>query len=239
MDLKDINYLDYGENLKGTIVLLHGWGQNTEMMDMLGRPFKSEFRIINIDLPGFGKSPEPPKAWRVQDYAELVNSLLKSLNVQKPILIGHSFGGRVAICYAAKYETDKIVLLSSPFRPSKKKASLKVKIYKFIKKLKALKPLANYLQNKWGSEDYKNATGTMRGTLVNVVNEDLTSFAKDIKVPVLLIYGKEDEDVPLSEAKALENLIEDCGLIEYDNAHHYAYLEKLNDTITILNNFLE
>ena len=145
----------------------------------------------------------------------------------------------MAICYGAKYETDKIVLLSSPFRPSKKKTSLKVKIYKFIKKLKVLKPLASYLQNKWGSEDYKNATGTMRGTLVNVVNEDLTSFAKDIKVPVLLIYGKEDEDVPLSEAKALESLIEDCGLIEYDNAHHYAYLEKLNDTITILNNFLE
>lgn len=239
MNIKDINYLDYGTNNEGVIVLLHGWGQNTEMMDMLGRPFADRFRIINIDLPGFGKTPEPPVPWTVEDYAKKINDLLKYLKIKDPILVGHSFGGRIAICYAAKYGASKVVLLSSPFRPGKAKVSIKVKIYKFIKKIVFLKPLARYLRNKWGSTDYKNASEITRGTLVKVVNEDLSDYAKQIKAPVLLIYGKEDKDVPIEEARDLEKLIEDCGLIEYENAHHYAYLEKLNDTLAILNNFWE
>ncbi len=239
MNIKDINYLDYGTNIEGVIVLLHGWGQNVEMMDMLGRPFAGRFRIINIDLPGFGKTPEPPEPWTVEDYAKKVNDLLKSLNIKEPILIGHSFGGRIAICYAAKYGASKVVLLSSPFRPGKRKASIKVRIYKFIKKFKLFRSFASYLRNKWGSSDYKNASEITRGTLVKVVNEDLSNYAKAITAPVLLIYGKEDKDVPIEEARCLENLIADCGLIEYENAHHYAYLEKLNDTIAILNNFWE
>ena len=239
MNIKDINYLDYGTPLEGVIVLLHGWGQNVEMMDMLGRPFAKRFRIINIDLPGFGKTPEPPVPYSVEDYAKKVNDLLKHLKVKNPILVGHSFGGRISICYAAKYGASKVVLLSSPFRPGKAKVSIKVKIYNFIKKIKFLKLFANYLRNKWGSTDYKNASDILRGTLVKVVNEDLSTYAKAITAPVLLIYGKEDKDVPIEEARELEKLITDCGLIEYENAHHYAYLEKLNDTIAILNNFWE
>lgn len=239
MNINDINYLDYGTNKLGTIVLLHGWGQNTEMMDMLGRPFAALFRIINIDLPGFGKSPEPNEPFSVSDYALVINRLLKKLKVDNPILIGHSFGGRVSICYAAKYGAKKVVLLSSPFRPGKKKASIKVKIYNFVKKIKFLKKFSLYLREKWGSTDYKNASEIIRITLIKTVNEDLTNYAVNIRCPVLLIYGKEDQDVPIEEARALEKLIPDCGLVEYENAHHYAYLEKLNDTLAILNNFLE
>lgn len=239
MDIKNINYLDYGKDNLGTIVLLHGWGQNIEMMDMLGRPFQKDFRVIVLDFPGFGESPEPSKPSSVDDYTEMLNKLLTKLKVNKPILVGHSFGGRVAICYSSKYDTEKVVLLSSPFRPSKKKSSLKTKIYKIVKKIKLLKPLANYLRNKWGSADYKSASEINRGTLVKVVNQDLTENAKKIKCPVLLIYGKQDKDVPIEEARVLETLIEDAGLVEYDNAHHYAYLEKLNQTLAILKNFFE
>lgn len=242
MDIKDINFLDYGERDKQAIVLLHGWGQNTEMMDMLGRPFMEKYRIINIDLPGFGLSKEPPEPWGVEQYTDMVYKILSSLKVDKPILIGHSFGGRIAICYAAKYESAKVVLLSAPFRPKgtkNTKTSIKVKIYKTVKKIKFLKGFSEYLRNKWGSEDYKNASDINRGSLVKVVNEDLTPFAKEINVPVLLIYGKEDPDVLIDEARALEKIIPDCGLVEYERCHHYAYLEKLNDTILVLNNFFE
>lgn len=240
MNIKDINYLDYGVDKQGTIVLLHGWGQNIEMMDMLGRPFSDKFRVIVLDLPGFGKSPEPSKPSSVSDYAKAVYTLLQSLKVDNPILVGHSFGGRISICYAAKYPTSKVVLLSAPFRPSTQKSSnWRVKIFNFVKKFKILKGLREYLRNKWGSEDYKNASEINRGTLVKVVNEDLTKYAKTIKCPVLMIYGKEDTAVPIAEAHVLEKLIEDAGLVEYDNAHHYAYLERLNQTLAILNNFFE
>lgn len=239
MNIKDINYLDYGNAKLGTIVLMHGWGQNIEMMDMLGRPFMDNFRIINIDLPGFGGTPEPPEAWAISDYAQMINKLLKEINVQNPILIGHSFGGRIAIYYAAVYGADKVVLLSAPFRPAKAKVSIKVKIYKFVKKISFLKPLAKYLRNKWGSTDYKNASDINRVTLIKTVNEDLTDKAKEIKAPVLLIYGKDDKDVLIEEAKELEKIIPDCGLVEFAGAHHYAYLEKLSDTLAILNNFFD
>ena len=239
MNLKDINYLDYGNNEKGVIVLLHGWGQNIEMMDMLGRPFSDRFRIIVLDLPGFGKTPEPDKSWSVSDYSKMLYDFLKKLKVNKPILIGHSFGGRIAICYASKHETEKVVLLSSPFRPSKKKSSLKTKIYKKVKRIKVLKPLSEYLKKKWGSPDYLNASEINRGTLVKVVNEDLSKCASAIKCPVLLIYGQKDVDVPIEEAQKLESLIPDAGLVTYEDAHHYAYLERLSQTLSILNNFFE
>ena len=239
MDIKKINYLDYGVDNLGVIVLLHGWGQNIEMMDMLGRPFADNFRIIVVDLPGFGASAEPEVPSSVEDYANAINKLLKSLKVENPILVGHSFGGRISINYASRFKTNKVILLSSPFRPTKKKVSFKVRIYKLVKKIKFLKPLANYLRNKWGSTDYKNASEINRGTLVKVVNEDLTENAKLIKCPVLLIYGTDDKDVLISEAKELEKLIPDCGLVEYSDCHHYAYLERLNQTLAIFKNFLE
>ena len=119
MNLKDINYVDYGKNIKGTIVLLHGWGQNIQMMDMLGHPFESEFRIIILDLPGFGESKEPPSFWGVTEYTSFLHDFLTKLKVSNPILIGHSFGGRIAINYASRFKTEKVVLLSAPFRPKK------------------------------------------------------------------------------------------------------------------------
>lgn len=240
MNINDVNYVDYGTNKKGVIVLLHGWGQNIEMMDMLGHPFEKTHRIIILDFPGFGGTPEPDSFWSVTDYTNFLHEFLTSLNVKNPILIGHSFGGRVAICYASKYKTEKVVLLSAPFRPSKKKKSnMKVKIYKVVKKVKLFKPLADYLRNKWGSADYKNASDILRGSLVKIVNEDLTENAKNITCPTLLIYGVLDTDVPIKEAEDLEKLISDAGLIKYEGTHHYAYLENLNQTIAILHNFLD
>lgn len=239
MDINTINYMDYGQDKKGVIVLLHGWGQNIEMMNMLGEPFQEDFRIIVIDFPGFGKSPEPDKAWSVEDYTTCLFEFLKEKKVENPILIGHSFGGRVSICYASKYKTKKVVLLSSPYRPIYKKPSKKTIIYKKVKKIKLLKPLATYLKKKWGSADYNNASDIMRGTLVKVINEDLTENAKKITCPVVLIYGENDIDVKLEIGKELENLIKDSGLIVYPGCSHYAYLEDLNKTLSIIDSFIK
>ena len=204
MNLNDINFKIYGTALKGTIVLLHGWGQNIEMMDMLGHPFEKEYRILVLDLPGFGKTPEPEQPFCVEDYAIVLNKFLKRHKINDPILVGHSFGGRVAIKYASMYKTTKVVLLSAPFRPGKKaQPTIRTKVFNFVKKFKCLHKLADYLRNKWGSEDYRNATPINRGTLVRVVNEDLTKDARKIKCPVFLIYGSKDTAVPLEEAKKL------------------------------------
>jgi pimeloyl-ACP methyl ester carboxylesterase len=123
MNIKDvnINYIQYGNQEGKNVVLLHGWGQNTEMMDPIGKGLEKDFYITNIDLPGFGKSTEPTYGYTLYDYYEILDKLLTKLKIKNPILIGHSFGGRLAIIYAAKKKVEKLVLLSSPFKRSNKK----------------------------------------------------------------------------------------------------------------------
>lgn len=234
----NINYLEFGNKTKDAIVLLHGWGQNIQMMQMLGEPFKKDYHIIAIDFPGFGLSDEPNEAMGVDGYTTLLEELLKKLNVVNPILIGHSFGGRVSVKYASRNKVKKVILLSPALRGHDKKG-LKSKILKLMKKIPQLKGLENWAKNHIGSRDYRAASPIMKQVLVKTVNEDLSEDAKKIKAPVILIYGDMDSEVPEEDTKEYERLIPDCGLILYEGCTHYAYLERLGQTINIIGNFIK
>lgn len=235
----NINYTQYGNKDGKNIVLLHGWGQNIEMMDPIGKRLDKDFYITNIDLPGHGKSEEPTKEYNIYDYYEVVKELLNKLDIKNPILIGHSFGGRIAIIYAAKEKVDKLVLLASPFKKSNKDKSLKVRVLKFLNKVPVLNKLAPYMKKKIGSRDYKNASSMMRKILVNTVNEDLEKYLKDIRIPTLLIWGTNDREASIEDAKYAEDIMENAGLVVYEGATHYAYLERIDQTIRVLNSFLK
>ena len=140
--------------------------------------------------------------------------------------------------YASKEKVDKLVLLASPFRKSVKKDTLKIKILKFLKKVPLLKDLEDYAKTKIGSTDYRNASPVMRKILVNTVNEDLESCVRNIKVPTVLIWGDNDTAVSVEDARYMESIIPDAGLIVYEGCTHYAYLERLGDTVNILKSFL-
>lgn len=234
----NINYVDYGNPKGKTIVLLHGWGQNIDMMNPIGRGLEKDYHIIILDLPGFGNSDEPKYGWTVYDYYEMLKEFLNRLKIKNPILVGHSFGGRISIIYAAKEKVEKLVLLSAPFRKSVKKDTLKVKILKFLKKVPLLKELEDYMKTKIGSTDYRNATPMMRKILVNTVNEDLTEYLKLIDVPTILIWGDNDTAVSVEDARYAESIMKDAGLIVYEGCTHYAYLERLDQTINVLKSFL-
>ena len=201
VNLTDINYIQYGNDKGKDIVLLHGWGQNIEMMKPLGDLLADNYHITIIDLPGFGKSKEPATILDVGDYTEIVHDLLESLKVVKPTLIGHSFGGRISIRYGASYDVEKLVLCGAPCVKTKKELTLKEKMLKSVKKLPGMEKLADIAKNYIGSTDYKNASPMMRDILVKVVGEDLSEYAKKIKVPVILIWGEYDEAVPLEEGR--------------------------------------
>ena len=229
-----INYKQYGEGKD--IVLLHGWGQNIEMMRPLGDNLSNHHRITIIDLPGFGMSSEPDFAYTIFDYTEIVHELLNELKIKKPIIMGHSFGGRIAIVYASKYPTDKLVLFGSPCVRHEYK-SFKQSFYKKVKKIKLFKQLVNAMKNHVGSVDYRNASPIMKEILVKTVNQDLSEYAKKIECSTLLIWGENDEAVPVSEAKELDELLSDSALIVLPGTH-YCYLENLNQVINILYNFI-
>lgn len=230
----NVNYKQYGKG--DDVVLLHGWGQNIQMMEPLGDHLKDKHRVTIIDLPGFGLSEEPDYAYTVYDYVQLLEELFSKLEIVNPSLIGHSFGGRLSIIYASRNKTNKMVLFGSPCVRHEYK-SFKQSALKALKKIKILNPIANIMKRYMGSPDYKNASPIMREILVKVVNEDLSECAKKIECPTLLIWGKNDEAVPLNEAHELESLIKDAGLVVLEGTH-YCYLENLNHVNCILDNFL-
>ena len=237
-DSININYIRYENKNKKTIIFLHGWGQNIEMMQSLANPFKEEFDILIVDLPGHGKSEEPKTVYTVYDYVDCLKKLIDSLKIINPILVGHSFGGKVSLLYASKYDVSKIVLLASPFKKAITKLSLKVKVLKNLKKIPGLNNLEEFAKKHIGSADYKNASPIMRKILVETVNLDITEEVKKIKCPALIIWGTLDEAVDVSEAYELESLIKDSGVVIYENCTHYAYLERLGQTINVLKSFL-
>ena len=233
-----INYERYGEKKKQTLVLLHGWGQNIQMMKPIGDKFP-ENDIIIIDFPGHGKSEEPKELWTLNDFVEMLHELLIKLKVKNPILIGHSFGGKISLIYASKYETKKLVLFGSPFKIKKNPNSLKVKVLKMIKNLPGMDKMAEIAKKHMGSADYRNASPMMRDILVEHVNTDITDLVKKIKCPTIIIWGDNDKAVPLEDAYELSSYIKDSAVIVYDGCTHYAYLERLQQTISIIESFIK
>ena len=230
-----VNYIQYGEGKD--ILLLHGWGQNIEMMKILGDNFSNRFRITILDFPGFGESSEPEEVWSIKDYSDMLEEFIKELDIKKPIIMGHSFGGRVAIRYSSNHPIEKLVLFGSPCIRHNTELPLSVKILKGIKKLPGMDKIGEFAKNFIGSRDYKAASPVMRQILVNVVNEDLSSFAKDIEEPTLLIWGEQDTEAPVEDAKELEGIMIDAALIVLPGTH-YAYIENLGQVVNILNNFI-
>ena len=233
----DINYIDYGSG-EDTIVLLHGWGQNIQMMKPIGDRLYKNSRIVIVDLPGFGSSKEPDTVWSIFDYAKCIKELLEELKVDNPIMIGHSFGGKICLAYASMYDTKKLVLFGSPFRKIIKKMSFKTRVFKTIKKVPILNKLEGFAKRHLGSRDYRNASEKMRNILVKHVNLDITEDVKKIKCPTLIIWGTLDDEVSINDAYLLEKLISDSAVIPFEGCSHYAYLERLNSTVNIIKNFI-
>lgn len=231
-------YERYGNANGKTIIYLHGWGQNIEMMQPVANPFSEEFDTIIIDLPGHGKSKEPTEVLKIPDFVECIKNLVEELKIKNPILVGHSFGGKIALLYASKYEVEKLILFGSPFKKEIKKDSLKLKTLKTLKKVPGLNKFEEFAKKHIGSTDYKNASPIMRNILVEHVNYDITEEVKKIKCPTLIIWGTNDEAVDISRAYELEQLIKDSGLVVYEGCTHYAYLENLNQTVRVMDSFI-
>ena len=199
---------------------MHGWGGNISSFRFLAEPLSEEYRVLLPDLYGFGETPHPPHPLTIGDYAEGVSDLMTSLSIDECVLVGHSFGGRIAMRLASHDPRISGVVLidSAGILPRRGIAYyLKVGWYKIGKKLR-------FRRLPKGSSDYAVLSGVMRKTFVNVVNESSERDARAITVPTLLIWGRSDKDTPIYMCKTLNRLIRgsECVLIE---GGHFAYLE--------------
>lgn len=209
------------------IIWLHGWGVDHSTMIPLAQLFLNQTENYLLDLAGFGNSKKPDKAYSSLDYARDVAEFIKSLPPKKTIVVGHSNGGRVAVSLFSKYQdiADGIVLIAGAGLPIKH--SLFFKLYTgTIKKFSPLvKKVFPFLKNvSLSSNDYRNASGVMRETFINLVGENLTEEAKKIKVPTLLIYSEFDREVPLYVGKEYDNFMENSKLCVLEGANHWSGL---------------
>lgn len=247
----EINGLRINYQMSGRgrpVVILHGWGARIESVAPIHRHLERHFTVYSLDLPGFGASQDPPAPWGSDDYKDLVARFLDTFGIDNPTLIGHSFGGKVSIRLAAERQVNKLVLIDSAgIRPVRTFSYyLRVYSYKAAKKLAQL-PLVSGLaagaverfKNRAGSEDYRNASGVMRQTLVRAVNEDIRELLPMIKSPTLLVWGDNDTATPVADARLMEKLIPDAGLVVFGGAGHFSYLDKLNDFLVIIGEFLK
>lgn len=239
----------YQQKGKGyPLVMLHGWGCDLHIFDRIAPDLEDHFCVYRLDFPGFGQSPEPKEVWGTETYADLTIKFLDALQIEHPILIGHSFGGRVIIRMAERAKPRKVIITGGagikPVRPLS--YYLKVYTYKSLKWLATLPGLKSLLagtmdryRKKAGSSDYQQASEVMRGVLIKAVNEDLSPLLSSIKAPTLLIWGEQDTATPLRDGKLMETLIPDAGLVVFSGGTHYAFLEQAPKFLTIVNHFLE
>jgi pimeloyl-ACP methyl ester carboxylesterase len=185
----------------------------------------------------------------VGDYADFVMAYIQKMKLNRVRLIGHSFGGRISIYLSAHYPevVRQIVLADSAgVRPEQ---SMNMRLYYSgrrvmftLLKIPGLRrferPLRDWLRQKFGSTDYLNA-GPLEETFKLVINEDLVPIAREIQAPTLLIWGEQDKDTPLRDAKILEDAIPDAGLVVFEGAGHYAYLERPTEFARIVSHFFK
>ena len=246
IDGLNINYIDEGEGKN--VLLLHGWGGSIQTMMPIFNVLKDRFRVVTLDLPGFGKSSLPEVPWNSYDYAECISKFIQQLKLKDLILFGHSHGGRISIILASKYNiVKKLILIDSAGLIPKRKVSYYVKVYwfKLLKKMYLMLPAKNKqaklaeFYKKFGSKDYREAEGVMRQTMVKVINDNLMDLLKLIKAPTLLIWGENDEDTPLYMGKIMENEIPDSGLVVLKGAGHYSYVDNYSQFRAVINVFLK
>lgn len=244
----EINYLCKGEG--ETVLILHGWGSNigvhSAMIDLLAQ----KYRVIAPDLPGFGESEEPDEPWSVDNYVDFILEFIKDFNVSKLTLLGHSFGGRVIIKLCARelpFSVEKVILVDaagvkpqvSPEQKFKQAVYRKTKwVFSTALVKKVCPNLLDDLRKKNGSADYNAASETMKKTLVNVVNEDLTELMPCVTCPALLIWGRNDTATPLSDGQTMEKLMPESALVVLENAGHFSFLDQSAQFLRILASFM-
>ncbi len=228
------------------VVVLHGWGASLDAVGSIVGGLSRTLDVLALDLPGFGGAEPPPRAWSVDDYAQHVLKLCDLHGAERFSIVGHSFGARLAIALAATHpeRIARLVLTGAagikPRRPPSYYA--KVATAKAGRLAAAVgggpgARLQERMRRRVASQDWLDASESMRGTFRAVIGEDLSPRLASIGASTLLIWGESDEDTPLWMAERMERAIPDAALIKLPGAH-YVYAERAAEFNRIAEHFL-
>lgn len=231
-----------------TILILPGWGDTRETFHFLISNLEKNYTLYIFDYPGFGKSIFPDKDMTIYDYGNLFSDFIQDKKIEKPIIIAHSFGGRISILLSSlhRVKIQKMILIGSAgIKPRKTlKKYCKQTLYKIMKHFRIFLPkkrrnlYQKWLLSKFSSADYQALNPKMMPTFRNVVNENLKKYLKNIQTETLLIWGEKDQDTPIKDGMQMEKLIPNVGLVRLQHATHYCYLEQPILVLQIISLFL-
>ena len=237
-----MNYVTFGQKKKPAIVFLHGWGGSIDSWISIAKRFAGfGFYSVVLDFWGFGSSPEPKEPIGLEEYAVGVEAIINDLGLEKVSIVGHSFGGRVAIMLASRNKIDvwRLVLVDSAGVKPRRGIVYQYKVWRYKRlKIKVKKGLVDSsILDSYGSSDYKLLSPVMKQIFIRVVNLDLICYAKGIKAETLLIWGRKDKDTPLYMARKFKRAIKNSRLVVYP-AGHYSYLDCMDEFVDELYTFL-
>ena len=229
------------------ILLLHGWQDNLHTFDALAVLLSKNYRVVRIDLPGFGNTEMPPSPWHLDDYVEFVAKFIKKIGFSVDYVAGHSFGGRITIKGIATgiIHAKKIMLIAAAGVAEQRKA--RSSVIKILTKIGSavmwIPPLIFWraemrrkLYSRLGS-DYLSA-GNIKEIYLNVIREDLSSSAAKIHDPTLLIWGDHDAATPLKEGVRLSQLIKGSTFKFIEGSGHFIHQEQPRKVTEYINDFL-
>ncbi|MDP6576139.1 MAG: alpha/beta hydrolase [Candidatus Peribacteraceae bacterium] len=234
------------------LLCLHGWGGSSESFNELRDALdNSDLKILTPDLPGFGNEPEPDHPFSVDDFASWTEQWLgRKLNELSIVncqlsIVGHSFGGRIAIKLATRgnLKIDHLFLCASAGikRPKHIKRVISLSIAKTgnailsIPGLRILKNTARSLLYKaLRVHDYEQASALMQKTLVKVTKEDLKPYLKEIKIPTDIFWGENDKMTPIADAHIMKKEIEGSTLHTFPDVGHRIHRDKADNIAEVI-----
>ena len=212
------------------ICFLHGWGGESNNWKNISKEFES----IAIDIPGFGKSVPFEQSGPPEFYAEYLIELIPD---SVEVIVGHSFGGTVAVHLSQLKNYKKIVVIGSPLirSPIQPNPFSLFKLFKFLNKLNIIgDQRMEKIKKNYGSDDYKNANKNLRDTLVKAVNHNMSEILPKINTNVQLVYGEHDLVAPLENGKMADSLIPDSDLTILPKENHFCLNSSKEKIIEII-----
>jgi len=207
------------------VVALHGWRRDSADFDVV----LDGLDAAAPDLPGFGATAPPPAPWGAADYAERLVALCSE--GPSPVVLGHSFGGRVAVMFAAAHpaRVRGLVLTGVPLLvPAGVRAPRTPWSHTVARRLHRLGLVSDEAmerrRRRSGSDDYRAATGVIRDVLVRAVAETRDGTYRDalaaITCPVELVWGDGDTSAPPAVAEEAVGLLRNAKLTVLSGVGH-------------------
>ncbi|OGZ18556.1 MAG: hypothetical protein A2175_01015 [Candidatus Nealsonbacteria bacterium RBG_13_42_11] len=228
------------------ILILRGWGSKIEnWKTVIGLLENQGYKVFSPDLPGFGQNSPPETPWGVDDYVNWVSDFCTKNNLSKFFLVGHSFGGGIALKYAVKHPQNpqKLIFadaaISRTQKPAKEaigKVAGALKKFSFLPFYSKIRKIAyqNFLKS-----DYPLEEGVMRQTYLKVFSEDLREHLSKVKIPTMIIWGEKDDATPTKDAYLIKEKIQGADLEILPGIHHHPNSECPEKLATLIANFLK